>query len=161
MAVIGDYAFYGCDGLASRPSKSGLGNVTVGTGGVLLGGLSSTTFEDGSRVTGLGAGAFESCSSGRSDPDASRQLWRASVTAPLRNAAPGSDRFWRARRPAFRRRRVLRLSDRHADAAQKNVTALPNFLGGLSVERIEVDANNPALATVEGVLHAKEATASL
>ena len=32
VAVIGDHAFYGCDGLTSLTFKSGLGNVTVGTG---------------------------------------------------------------------------------------------------------------------------------
>lgn len=155
VAVIGDYAFYGCDGLTSLTFKSGLGNVTVGTGAFCWSGLSSLTFEDGSRVTGLGAGAFENCSG----------LDGQTLTLPASLESIGDRAFAECGTlevTILEGKKTLHFGDGVFSGCQigtltlpKNVTALPNFLGGLSVERIEVDANNPALATVEGVLYAK------
>lgn len=155
VAVIGDYAFYGCEGISSLTFRSGLGNVTVGAGAFCWSGLSSLTFEDGSRVTALGAGAFENCSG----------LDGQTLTVPAGMESIGDRAFaecgWldvvilEGKKTLHFGEGVFSGCEISTLTLPKNVTALPNFLGGLSVESIEVDESNPALATVDGVLYAK------
>lgn len=157
ITYVGECAFYDCYYIDAVTFMKGVSDVTVGAYAFRDSGIQFLTFEEGSRVTELGKGAFYNCEyladgDGVVIPATMQKIGDKAfygcgsidvvITEGKNELSFGDDVFYGCE--------IDKLT------LPKNITALPNFLNGLSLSEIEVPADHPVFTTVDGVLYSKD-----
>lgn len=161
VTSIGTAAFADCAKLTAVTFEEGLSDVTIGDYAFAYTGISVITFNEGSRITGIGADAFAKDDTYDKVDDEKELILPATLTSVGDRAFAGFGSL------------VVTIEEGTAPLSfgndvfydcyissltlPANVTALPNFFGGLSVEEILVSEGNKAFVSVEGVLYSKNA----
>ena len=161
VTSIGTAAFADCAKLTAVTFEEGLSDVTIGDYAFAYTGISVITFNEGSRITGIGADAFAKDDTYDKVDDEKELILPATLTSVGDRAFSGFGSL------------VVTIEEGTAPLSfgndvfydcyissltlPANVTALPNFFGGLSVEEILVSEGNKAFVSVEGVLYSKNA----
>lgn len=158
VTYVGECAFYYCYYIDAVTFKAGLSSVVIGDYAFRDSGIESLTFEENSRVAEIGKGAFYNC----------EYLDGGSIVIPAGMERIGDEAFYGCGSievSIAESTNNLEFGDGvfynctiEVLTLPKNVTALSNFLNGVSVGSIVVSEENPVFKSEGGVLYNKAGT---
>ena len=159
---VGAAAFANCTSLTGVVFKAGLADVTVGDYAFYATNIYNFTFEEGSRVTAIGNGAFKMTS------DYKNQYKDKDITLPASLKSVGNEAFSGLGESVTvviaDSETTLTFGNNVFSGCEIDSLELPanadvstNFFAGMTVSSLTVSEDNPRLVTIEGVLYTKKA----